>query len=182
MIDERADSDWANLKASHPSRVRGLKCRWNGTRWHLFVVAPFTGAWIEINDDKYKEILFISHPSRVRGLKFEHMIHAQQTAPSHPSRVRGLKYSPLSASCWLPESHPSRVRGLKSLPAICRSRPVFVAPFTGAWIEILQRVGIICSWCGRTLHGCVDWNWISRHIFQRQAHVAPFTGAWIEIL
>ena len=51
MIDERADSDWANLKA----------------------VAPFTGAWIEIfsSFNVYSLFALGSHPSRVRGLKFE---------------------------------------------------------------------------------------------------------------
>ena len=72
MIDERADSDWANLKAvapftgawiemvsrpsmshllgpSHPSRVRGLKCTSHMVLCDSpFIVAPFTGAWIEI--------------------------------------------------------------------------------------------------------------------------------------
>ena len=48
MIDERADSDWANLKA----------------------VAPFTGAWIEIAAGQVGEKGDgPSHPSRVRGLK-----------------------------------------------------------------------------------------------------------------
>ena len=48
MIDERADSDWANLKA----------------------VAPFTGAWIEIiGQVLFNDIAIVSHPSRVRGLK-----------------------------------------------------------------------------------------------------------------
>ena len=34
-------------------------------------VAPFTGAWIEIQDTKQaKRGLTVSHPSRVRGLKY----------------------------------------------------------------------------------------------------------------
>ena len=31
-----------------------------------------------------------------------------------------------------------------------------VAPFTGAWIEILRSDMIVLAVFGRTLHGCVD--------------------------
>ena len=54
-------------------------------------------------------------------------------------------------------SHPTRVRGLK----------------LSYWT-----VNTVLS--GRTLHGCVDWNWfINTQI--REYKVAPYTGAWIEI-
>ena len=36
---------------SHPSRVRGLKCRTDCVWQTQAIVAPFTGAWIEINSD-----------------------------------------------------------------------------------------------------------------------------------
>jgi len=57
---------------SHPSRVRGLKY-WYIVKINLkVVVAPFTGAWIEIvfqiGELDGGEIIK-SHPSRVRGLK-----------------------------------------------------------------------------------------------------------------
>ena len=57
-----------------------------------------------------------------------------------------------------PGSLPSRERGLK-LPWSLLSRVCpYVAPFTGAWIEILkERYG------------------------DKNVTVAPFTGAWIEI-
>ena len=58
------------------------------------IVAPFTGAWIEISIiltncvNRYK-----SHPSRVRGLKYLHKtIMVKEPLRSHPSRVRGLKF------------------------------------------------------------------------------------------
>ena len=56
---------------------------------------------------------------------------------SHPSRVRGLKFFRLCLWRIRVKSHPSRVRGLK-----CQCHAVIadfdvVAPFTGAWIEIL---------------------------------------------
>ena len=82
-------------RLSHPSRVRGLKSGlWLLTRprtasrtlhgcvdWNTgspttdFIfqsVAPFTGAWIEINTRLYLiGSNFVSHPSRVRGLKWQ---------------------------------------------------------------------------------------------------------------
>ena len=56
-----------------------------------------------------------------------------------------------------------------------------VAPFTGAWIEILIqliifRIGIVAPFTGA---------WIeiqSRTARMRASTVAPFTGAWIEML
>ncbi len=57
---------------------------------------------------------------------------------SHPTRVRGLKYIynqiPLVA-CW---SHPTRVRGLKFRYVPFDLFLKTVAPYTGAWIEILK--------------------------------------------
>ena len=56
---------------SHPSRVRGLKYQLDLSWLFDCVVAPFTGAWIEIEmaaATSAKQAA--SHPSRVRGLKF----------------------------------------------------------------------------------------------------------------
>ena len=57
-----------------------------------------------------------------------------------------------------PLSHPSRVRGLKYSMRALLFEVFFVAPFTGAWIEII-------NYLKNALH----------------TYVAPFTGAWIEI-
>ena len=201
MIDERADSDWANLKASHPSRVRGLKLPtgparswrnaphpsrvrglkfptldcysnsclrtlhgcvdWNfsNSAWEaLIVLAPFTGAWIEIyasvwkrNDTRCGTLpgggegnkwygqerrSRWAHPSRVRGLKYKSYFLISLPVLAHPSRVRGLKSGIFCKYSWKDLPHPSRVRGLKFLP-INYTKPVYkVAPFTGAWIEM----------------------------------------------
>ena len=56
---------------SHPSRVRGLKY-WTGPSDHIRIkVAPFTGAWIEMQTTTITRVNDImSHPSRVRGLKW----------------------------------------------------------------------------------------------------------------
>ena len=55
-------------------------------------------------------------------------------------------------------SLPSRERGLKSLKKHQRRIAEAVAPFTGAWIEIMYALISVQTSC-----------------------VAPFTGAWIEI-
>ena len=122
-------------------------------------VAPFTGAWIEIiNIYGRRPLTTMSHPSRVRGLKCN-------AARRHFRHTQG--------------SHPSRVRGLKFLLRLRVHLNSFVAPFTGAWIEISRcrvlrkKVGgshpsrvrglksyngkrIKGMWFSRTLHGCVD--------------------------
>ena len=77
-------------------------------------VAPYTGAWIEIQYLYDTTLSLKSHPTRVRGLKFYSVYFFLNNFPSHPTRVRGLKFSFL-------HGYP-----LSS-----------VAPYTGAWIEIL---------------------------------------------
>ena len=56
MIDERADSDWANLKAVAP--FTGAWIEITAADEHQDQedeVAPFTGAWIEIADIQYSK-------------------------------------------------------------------------------------------------------------------------------
>ena len=78
----------------------------------------------------------VSLPSRECGLKYQCIIRCVSDCGSLPSRERGLKY---------------RYRRL-NIKHGC------VAPFAGAWIEIISSVMISTS-----------------------VKVAPFVGAWIEI-
>ena len=56
-----------------------------------------------------------------------------------------------------------------------------VAPFTGAWIEILRTSGTFESGVVAPFTGA--WIEISlEQVRQGECCVAPFTGAWIEIL
>ena len=68
------------------------------------VVAPFTGAWIEIlaiaRDEKERESL----PSRERGLKSERRHQKIRHVESLPSRERGLK----SVALFAPEPPDGR--------------------------------------------------------------------------
>ena len=81
-------------------------------------VAPFTGAWIEIHRSSWSLAGCLSLPSRERGLKC--IGHAQK----EPERL----------------SLPSRERGLKFYGDKGLGLAYPVAPFTGAWIEI-SRMG-----------------------------------------
>ena len=56
---------------------------------------------------------------------------------SLPSRERGLKYESYDAEKNGGQSLPSRERGLKSTGIDAYKNVRSVAPFAGAWIEIL---------------------------------------------
>ena len=77
-------------------------------------------------------------------------------------------------------SLPSRERGLKLDDAGHCSHLRSVAPFTGAWIEI---VGHECEGLGLPVAPFTGaWIEISRPQTRNPGRrVAPFTGAWIEI-
>ena len=124
------------------------------------IVAPFTGAWIEIRRAglSYGQYMARSHPSRVRGLKcqlryrilpilcvapftgawiemvlsYMNAMTSKQVAPFTGAWIE--MSSPAAGAASALSSHPSRVRGLKS--GKIGGRPLF-GP------------------C-RTLHGCVD--------------------------
>ena len=80
-----------------------------------FYVAPFAGAWIEMD---------CARKARSEALK------------SLPSRERGLKYVDFPEVYAHTESLPSRERGLKYNLIYALYDDVAVAPFAGAWIEM----------------------------------------------
>ena len=81
----------------------------------IVTVAPFAGAWIEMQ-----------YPQKTMT----------KTHASLPSRERGLKFAPFGNTTSMNESLPSRERGLKSLLIKTAHGRKEVAPFAGAWIEI----------------------------------------------
>ena len=123
-------------------------------------VAPFTGAWIEIETCHLGLTQRESLPSRERGLK---LLYGGGKACEY-------LVAPFTGA-WIEMSTPATVRsetqvvapftgawieiGLREDDERCRT----VAPFTGAWIEMFRTVPPRC----------------------RPPSVAPFTGAWIEI-
>ena len=98
----------------------------------------------------------VSLPSRERGLKYDRLPPVAKAGPSLPSRERGLKWG---RGWWLhprSESLPSRERGLKSFDIEDKGALLPVAPFTGAWIEILFSRSTYVLSTRRSLHGSVD--------------------------
>ena len=122
------------------------------------LVAPYTGAWIEIYRFGCVCLTAMSHPTRVRGLKFVFCFVRIEHDQSHPTRVRGLKFIKSQKHAWKTMSHPTRVRGLK-----------------------FNHLGEGYEFFSRTLHGCVDWNLLRSLCCMIDIPVAPYTGAWIEI-
>ena len=119
---------------SLPSRERGLKSGPSSRNLRQKNVAPFTGAWIE-------------------------MLPARRLArpdTSLPSRERGLKFRVRCVPVLLERSLPSRERGLKYQNRKNERKAIVVAPFTGAWIEMLSAVLETSVPASRSLHGSVD--------------------------
>ena len=82
-------------------------------------VAPFTGAWIEINSSSIKhQQAFRSRPSRARGLKFNFLHYKPPSTQVAPFTGAWIE---IGSCVWLTHAQD-------------------VAPFTGAWIEILERI------------------------------------------
>ena len=75
---------------------------------------------------------------------------------SRPSRARGLKYHHYNYTTVIFWSRPSRARGLKSARIFKHTVLNAVAPFTGAWIEIVSCISTPVLVSRRALHGRVD--------------------------
>ena len=163
---------------------------WIEISWSLvtdesgIIVAPFTGAWIEIAVQFWLTLIRLRvAPFTGAWIEMSAILPTTTTAAgSHPLRVRGLKCV-YNLGCMLSvKSHPLRVRGLKCRHRPQRQLPLVVAPFTGAWIEIIPfkihapHLYLVAPFTGA-------WIEISNAINSRVGPlVAPFTGAWIEIL
>ena len=77
---------------SLPSRERGLKYYFGKQNCRVGKVAPFAGAWIEMNSSISARLLCeASLPSRERGLKCTPAHRLILRSASLPSRERGLK-------------------------------------------------------------------------------------------
>ena len=110
-------TSWPSMRCtvSPPSRGRGLKWR---------NVYPL-------------ECPHWSPPSRGRGLKYTVNVEDERDIRSPPSRGRGLKSVDQGLPVEGPSSPPSRGRGLK-FDTVLFDAWHHVAPFTGAWIEIIM--------------------------------------------
>ena len=101
-------------------------------------------------------LMATSLPSRERGLKFHSGVGPLGQRGSLPSRERGLKCRPFrqvpAARCVAPFTGA----WIEMIIVKCRERLHLVAPFTGAWIEIDLRAVKQIPVSGRSLHGSVD--------------------------
>ena len=100
---------------------------------------------------------------------------------SLPTRERGLKFSYLPVKPDSAASLPTRERGLKSAALDNKIIKGFVAPYTGAWIEIILWDAPAAS-AARSLP--TRERGLKFRIDDIECHkvdVAPYTGAWIEI-
>ena len=136
-----------------------IEIGWFRQRVNIWQVAPYTGAWIEI-----RYLHDTNLPLKVApytGAWIEILVFRERMSGnvSHPTRVRGLKFYTIYVGYLILTSHPTRVRGLKSLDRALSAARCPVAPYTGAWIEIWAFWLALKITSGRTLHGCVDWNY-----------------------
>ena len=70
------------------------------------IVAPFTGAWIEILTRKYVKPRLIVAPFTGAWIEISISIRLSMRQRSHPSRVRGLKSREEVEEVARRESHP----------------------------------------------------------------------------
>ena len=141
-------------------------------------VAPYVGAWIETFPWESQQCGSLSHPMWVRGLKLGALGASNIDQVSHPMWVRGLKLRKLCRYTRVWQSHPMWVRGLKLRSRAHRNRCPMSHPM---WVRGLKLPVWydIASPGGRTLCGCVDWNFHPIKIIFL-FFVAPYVGAWIE--
>ena len=78
-----------------------------------------------------------SLPTRERGLKWAVRCMLCMITMSLPTRERGLKFLYLRVLYLRVRSLPTRERGLKYPASLALSGRGMVAPYAGAWIEIL---------------------------------------------
>ncbi|WP_404351806.1 hypothetical protein [Caproicibacterium sp. XB2] len=67
-----------------------------------------------------------------------------------------MKFNESASHLETTKSLPTRERGLKSPLSLNPSKFPAVAPYTGAWIEILSHSIILPIELSRSLHGSVD--------------------------
>ena len=73
-------------------------------------------------------------------------------------------------------SLPSRECGLKFLCLFPFPSCLFVTPFAGVWIEIIQNICLVCIIPGHSLRGSVDWN-ISPYAWSKNGRCHSLRGS-----
>ena len=114
----------------------------------------------------------------MRGLKPIRLYLLLGDVLSHPLRVRGLKPKALRPNKVMLLSHPLRVRGLKLQFQHACLTTVYVASFTGAWIETPEAYSLVTPKVSHPLR--VRGLKLIFLFMTNLLIVASFTGAWIE--
>ena len=78
-------------------------------------------------------------------MKFTAVVAYTCLTESLPTRERGLKYAALYRGVLFVQSLPTRERGLKLAITCFASHHIQVAPYAGAWIEIILSITIMSS-------------------------------------
>ena len=99
---------------------------------------------------------------------------------SLPSRERGLKYKVFSKSSRHGFVAPFAGAWIEIIKGLYSGHSEHVAPFAGAWIEIksvftISSADPVAPFAGAWIEIIMLWN------ISAKALVAPFAGAWIEI-
>ncbi len=132
IFSERMQRD--KRYASLPTWERGLKSSPQRQSMSQPSVAPYMGAWIEMFMLAAPDMYEASLPTWERGLKFMERVNDVSPLLSLPTWERGLKSVVIQWADW----------------SKC------VAPYMGAWIEILNMFPCLQSKTCRSLHGSVD--------------------------
>ena len=165
-------------------------------------VAPFAGAWIEIDCIGVAAYISRSLPSRERGLKLRQLLSIPTRMGSLPSRERGLKLFQSENPVDLFRVAPFAGAWIEIRLKVMMNQREIVAPFAGAWIEIISgydcfSTDIVAPFAGAWIEiqnsfPCLTkWKSLpsrerglkfnSNCKYDNSHYVAPFAGAWIEI-
>ena len=90
-IETSGSDDLLSQSGSHPSRVRGLKHRYDRDFKDCLLVAPLAGAWIETSKGLTPTMEREVAPLAGAWIETSAQLDHYKTGMSHPSRVRGLK-------------------------------------------------------------------------------------------
>ena len=96
--------------------------------------------------------------------------------------MRGLKCDGSDSAGKQLSSHPTRVRGLKSITRGNYWVDIFVAPHTGAWIEIIPQIAVLAGIPESHPTRVRGLKYLPTFKGVKGYTVAPHTGAWIEIV
>ena len=119
--------------------MRGLKSYCCGVAESDAPVAPYAGAWIEINGHMKDAGGIAVAPYAGAWIEINHLLGSflgDGVAPYAGAWIEIVWNMTRSTSLSL--SHPTRVRGLKSGCPNVFALQMYVAPYAGAWIEIFS--------------------------------------------